>query len=186
MILDRGDEPGASALFSDDRRYRYQLERRVPGVDGAARLVCCGLNPSTADAFKLDPTCRREMALAKRLGCAVYVKVNAYGWRDTRPADMRAAQSRGEDVIGEPMLGEHDTNANDIAIRTALTMLRRDGGIALACWGVHAHLVNGRPFVMRKIAAQVGVPWQCIGRNKGGSPKHPLYVRGDATLEPWP
>lgn len=186
MILERGDEPGASALFSDDRRYRYQLERRVPGVEGAARLVCCGLNPSTADAFRLDPTCRREIALARRLGCAIYVKVNAYAWRDTQPAGMRSASRAGENIIGEPMRGEFDSNANDIAIRTALTMMLSDGGVALACWGVHVACILTRSFRLRAVAAEVGVQWQCIGRNKGGSPKHPLYVRGDAPLVPWP
>lgn len=185
MRLDSGPD-GTSALFSDDDKYRFVLERRVQalppnvvfpshGMASGGRLVACGLNPSTADAFQDDPTIRRELGFARRWGCTTFVKVNAYAWRDTDPLGMWRALKAGHDVSGGP--------DNYDAIRCHLTMLKRDGGIALACWGNHAKPDRVRELWL--LAASVGVVWQCIGTNKGGSPKHPLYARSDSILRPW-
>lgn len=178
---------GSTALFSADGRHRYMLERQVAHQlePKGRRLVACGLNPSTADAFKNDPTVRREIGFAAMWGCSIFVKVNAYAWRDTRPADMWNASDREYIKTGSSweanrlIVGE----ANDTAIRTALTMLKRDGGIALAAWGAHAKPDRVRELV--KIAHEVGVQWMCFGTNKGGSPRHPLYVPNATPLEPW-
>lgn len=85
--LDRGPG-GASALMSADGLYRYRLRRvlTAPHIDHDPRVVVCGLNPSTADAFRDDPTIRREAGFARAWGGGVLVKVNAYAWRATRPA----------------------------------------------------------------------------------------------------
>lgn len=195
----RGSEPGSSAMFSQDEKYRYQLERlvvedadtrRQREICGRARpvqrrLVACGLNPSTADAFKLDPTCRREMGFARAWRCTIYTKVNAYAWRDTKPVNMWAAEQRGEEVVAGPRLpGVSSGHVNDLIVRMSLTQLKRDGGIALACWGVHAR--PDRVQALTRIAAEVGVEWQCLGVNKDGSPRHPLYVAAATELQPWP
>jgi hypothetical protein len=29
------------------------------------------------------------------------------------------------------------------------------------------------------------VRWQCLGKNKNGSPKHPLYLKCSTPLEAW-
>ena len=182
LRLDRGLE-GASALFSKDGRYRYMLERYVGRqAQHGRRLVACGLNPSTADAFKLDPTCRRETGFAFGWGCTLYIKVNAYAWRDTKPSDMWASQERtGSRRQASDLITGGPTN--DAAIRCALTMLKADGGIALACWGAHAK--PDRVLQLVRIAHEVGVQWMCLGTNKGGSPRHPLYVSATTQLEPW-
>lgn len=177
MRLEQGPG-GASALFGADGLHRYMLERRIASQPGSGRrLVACGLNPSTADAFKNDPTVRREIGFASAWDCSTFVKVNAYAWRDTKPANMwRAADAAGgmRKIIGV---------ANDTAIATALTMLKRDGGIALACWGTHAK--PDRVLQLARIAHDIGVVWMCLGTNKGGSPRHPLYVPNGTPLEPW-
>lgn len=188
-----GTEPGATALFSECERYRYQLERLIDpspmapvfAQQGVRRLVACGLNPSTADAFKLDPTCRREIGFARLWGCGLYVKVNAYSWRATKPADMFYAAENGSNIVGERLSNSavKMENTNDAVVRAALTMLKRDGGIALACWGAHAE--PDRVLKLVKIAHEVGVDWMCLGVNKNGSPKHPLYLPADAQLRPW-
>jgi hypothetical protein len=157
-----------------------------PLFDGAApagprRLVAIGMNPSTADAFDPDPTVTRELGFASAWGCSLYSKGNLYGWRDPKPASMWFEHRAGRDIVGPH---------NDAAIRTMLTMLARDGGVALACWGrMHAKgdkaLQEQRVFEICRIAAEVGVQWQCLGKNADGSPKHPLYLPKSTQLEPW-
>lgn len=191
----RGTEPGASALFSEDERHRYRLDRDLLFASKRARghaaqlsalttirwLVAIGMNPSTADAFDPDPTVTRELGFARAWGCSLYSKGNLYGWRDPKPANMWFEHRAGRDIVGPH---------NDEAIRTMLTMLARDGGVALACWGrMHSKgdkaLQARRVFEVCRIAAEVGVQWQCLGRNADGSPKHPLYLPKSAQLEPW-
>jgi hypothetical protein len=207
MKLVKGDKPGWEALFSDDELYRFVLHRPVP--DGARqgmpltrflelsklrderpppigqpmrRLVSCGLNPSTADAFRNDPTVHKETVHAWMWHCTWYTKVNAYAWRETKPHLMFEAKKAGRDIVGADRLGTPPCD-NDQAIRSALAMVLRDGGIALAAWGNHVE--RARVCKLYEIAAEMGVQWMCIGTNKDGSPTHSLYQPYATPLEPW-
>jgi hypothetical protein len=66
VLMDLFDEAGAA--FSEDRRHRYELwriwDRKV------RKMVVIGLNPSTADETKNDPTIRRCIDFARRWGFA--------------------------------------------------------------------------------------------------------------------
>lgn len=185
-----GTEPGASALFSSDELHRYGLERDLSGAYRAPlfedvvprRLVAIGMNPSTADAFDPDPTVTRELGFARAWGCSLYSKGNLYGHRDPKPVRMWSEHRAGRDIVGPH---------NDDVIRTMLTMLARDGGVALACWGrMHSRgdkaMQAMRVLTVCRIAREVGVQWQCLGKNADGSPKHPLYLPKTTQLEPWP
>lgn len=80
---------GDVAVFSDDRRYRYHLLRNL--ASGTGRTVAfCMLNPSTADAFKNDPTVRRCVGYARAWGFYRLVVVNLFALRATDPAVMLA------------------------------------------------------------------------------------------------
>jgi hypothetical protein len=158
--------------FSPSRTHRYALTRRL-GPDPRV-LVGCGLNPSTADAWKDDQTIRKGKGFGARWGCGLYVMLNAHGYRATDPADMKRAAKRGEDVIGE---------YNDALITFVLSQMT-EGDIALAAWGAHASPM--RDARMREIAAVQGVRWQCFGTNQDGTPKHPLYIPWVTPLEDYP
>lgn len=173
MIVDEGPA-GARATFSEDRTLRYTLERTVQGMTGGRVLAACGLNPSTADAFKMDPTCTRETGFARAWGCEIYFKVNAYSWKDTHPRGLWLATKRGDDIVGPH---------NDEMIEIALRLVKQRGGVALACWGVYARADRVKRLV--EIASEVGIEWQCIGTNQDGSPKHPLYAKRGLTPVPW-
>ena len=67
-ILDHGPD-GATARFSECCQYRYTLRRVLR--DGNWRVVWLMLNPSTADAFKLDPTVTRCVEWTRRWGADV-------------------------------------------------------------------------------------------------------------------
>lgn len=63
-----------SAIFSDDRVYRYTLE--IVWDDGKPLAQFIGLNPSTADEVKDDPTIRKCKQFAKncnRLSSSKYL-----------------------------------------------------------------------------------------------------------------
>lgn len=162
---------GDIAIFSPDRALRYVLTRQIGA--GARVLAGSGLNPSTANAFEDDPTIRRGIGFGRSWGCALYVMTNAHGFRATDPDDMERARRDGVDVVGEH---------NDALIAFIFGQLVQ-GDIALAAWGAHA--AAARVAAMRQLAATAGVQWQCLGTNKDGSPKHPLYLAKTTPLEVW-
>jgi hypothetical protein len=83
--MDLFDEAGAA--FSEDRRHRYELwriwDRKV------RKMVVIGLNPSTADETKNDPTIRRCINFAQRERCGGLVMLNLFGFRATDPKVMK-------------------------------------------------------------------------------------------------
>jgi len=60
-----------SAIFSPCREYRYSLWRKWGGLfapDYKGYVMFIGLNPSTADENRDDPTIRRCIAFTKAWG----------------------------------------------------------------------------------------------------------------------
>jgi hypothetical protein len=159
------------AIFSPDRSLRYVLTRQLGA--GPRVLMCCGLNPSSADAFRDDPTIRRVKSRAVALGCGLYVMLNSYAFRATQPMDMWIAGRDGADIVGPH---------NDEVIALVLGRLGVDD-VALAAWGTHAQPTRVQR--LREISAAVCRPWQCLGANRDGSPKHPLYLAATTPLVAW-
>lgn len=149
----------SGAVFSDCRTWRYALWREWDEI--ASQMVVIGLNPSTADETEDDPTIRRCLGFARREGLGKLVMLNLYAFRATKPADMLAAV----DPIGPQ---------NDAVLRSYASDPRTD--VVLAAWGNH-----GAPERVAEVASMFPL-LQCLGRNANGSPKHPLYLRSDATL----
>lgn len=162
---------GNVAIFSPDRVHRYVLTRKV-GEQYTA-LVGVGLNPSTADAFKNDPTITRGVGFARREGCGLYIMLNSDAYRATDPKDLFAAAANGVDVAG-PM--------NDAAIQFVLALLE-PGDIFLAAWGVHVR--RGRADRVAELARAAKIPMSCLGTTKDGAPKHPLYLAAGTPLQPY-
>lgn len=158
-----GLELGSSAVISSDGVYRYALTRVWQPV--AHRAVWIMLNPSTADATTDDPTIRRCVAFSKLWGCGGLTVVNLYAWRATDPRELLTA---AQDIVGPD---------NDQTITMALA----SSAVVVAAWGVH-----GKPERVREVtalAALTGRRLRCLGTTKDGHPRHPLYVRGDKTLD---
>lgn len=161
---------GAGAVVSDDGVYRYALTRTWRTDVPALSFVMC--NPSKADAFEDDPTIRRCMGFARREGAGGLRVVNLFAYRATSPLTLRAAR-----------LVDHATNDPCIGPRNDgyLDALPHDERVVVA-WGAFpapvriAHVV--RLLQPRRL-------W-CLGVTASGAPRHPLYVRGDAPLVPWP
>lgn len=152
-----------TALFSPCRTWRYSLTRDV-GLIGSGTVTFVMLNPSTADEEQDDPTIRRCIRFAREWGYARLAVVNLYGLRATDPREINTA----EDPIGPD---------NDRVLGTVFG--RSD--LIVAAWGVHA--------APERVAAVMGWPLGprfCLGLTKGGAPRHPLYVRADTRLVPYP
>lgn len=157
QILDFGEtteesKPPKSAVFSPNRKYRYELWRRW----GSGENYCCfiGLNPSTANATVDDPTIRRCIGFAKSWGYDALCMVNLFAYRATDPAEMKAYH--------HPIGSENDAT---------LERVTKDAGIVVAGWGIHGTHLNRASDVMAKLSGL-----HCLGVTKSGEPRHPLYL----------
>lgn len=144
------------AVFSIGRKYRFYL-RRVwdPGL---ARICFVMLNPSTADAFKNDPTVARCQERATRLGYGSFSVVNIFAFRSTQPNALTLPNV-------EP-IGDRNDDWIQFASRTAARVM--------VGWGNHGRF-NHRGDNVLGALDQDGIQLWCLGQNKGGSPIHPLY-----------
>jgi len=153
-----------AAAISECGRYRWWL-RRSWRHGGDGRQVCfVMLNPSSADAFRDDPTIRRCMGFARTWGFSTLSVRNLFAWRTADPAELLTA----EDPIGEAR--------GDLAMRSA-----RSADLIVAAWGADVPFGRDR----QAIAFLVGRPLYCLGITKTGQPRHPLYVRSDTKPQRW-
>jgi hypothetical protein len=160
-----------SAVFSDDRTYRYLLTREID-AENQRVLAICGLNPSVANELDNDPTITREIDFARRWNCGRLVKVNAYGLVSTDPKRMFDQKKRNHlDIVGPE---------NDIYIAEAAMLAQQTDGIILVAWGK-----NIEPFRQKRLAELLGDKTMCLCTNKDGTPTHPLYQKATAVPIPW-
>jgi hypothetical protein len=86
---------GSGAIFSPCRKWRYVLWRIWEPVDkfleGERMIVFIGLNPSTADEHKNDPTVSRCVRMARDWGFPGMFMLNAFAYRATDPQVMKVA-----------------------------------------------------------------------------------------------
>lgn len=150
------------ATFDSTGKYRYRLWREWDA--DAPPIAFVMLNPSTADADSNDPTIRRCVGLARSWGYGAIEVVNLFAYRATDPKALRQVT----DPIGE----END--------RHLIAAARRSQTLILA-WGNWGTLHQRDRTVWQLLS-----PCQayCLGINRSGQPRHPLYVRGDATPIP--
>lgn len=153
---------GAGAQFSADGVYRYTLERSWRGMFDAGRpaRVCLFvmLNPSTADASKLDPTVRRCVAYASAWGCDTLLVGNLFAYRSTDPK----ALPRDESAVGP------DNNHH-------LSRLAGRADVIVAAWGALDRAFHGRDERVLEILTLCR-PVQALHLTDKGFPGHPLYL----------
>lgn len=150
----------ADANLSECRKYRYALWRAWDETKPYAMII--GLNPSTADEVKDDPTIIRCINFAKSWGYGGVCMANLFAYRATEPSDMKASN--------DPVGTENDA---------WLIKLAKEAGIVVAAWG------NDGIYLKRSHAVQnILSSLHCIKMNKSGEPAHPLYLNAD--LRPFP
>lgn len=156
----------ASAILGGpNKEYRYWLERQWGTLAAPVRTIgFIGYNPSTADATQDDHTIIKEVGFAKQWGYSRLVKGNIYAYRST---DWRGLQ-RTEDPFGPD---------NHIW----LTKVFQQSEIVVCAWGAMPLMED---YAKSLSTWALGQPTsRCLGKNKGGSPRHPLMLGYDVALE---
>ena len=147
----------SGVLFSDEfHRYRYALWRLWD--KSREKLLFIGLNPSTANAIKDDPTIIRCVNFAKLWGYGGLYVGNLFSLVSANPAPLFRAPS--VELPGGP---------ND----TAIKRMRELSADVLVGWGNEGRNAKTRPY---EVLALVGFPVYCLGKTRSGEPKHPLYL----------
>jgi len=136
-----------SAIISDCGLFRYELTRMWDNS-----LPCLGfvmLNPSTADANIDDPTIRKCIGFAKKLGYGSIIVTNLFAYRATSP---KALKANGYQI------GEHN---NDYIFNMTLSVDN-----VICAWGVNARGLDRATKVLKMIEKPLalrltpdGIPW---------------------------
>ena len=154
-------------VFSDDRRYRYTLWR-VWDLFNPNALMVIGLNPSTADECRDDPTVRRCIGFAKTFGFGALCMMNLFAFRATDPKAMKSEIFSPQEAANDSWLLHCADEANE-------------GVTKIVCaWGVHGQW-RDRDSAVEKLLS--GNDLYCLGLTQAGYPRHPLYVKGDTKLQ---
>ncbi|HEY9627402.1 MAG TPA: DUF1643 domain-containing protein [Coleofasciculaceae cyanobacterium] len=156
-------ETKQGAIFDRTKTYRYSLWRSWD--DDKPRVAFVMLNPSTADAESNDPTLRRCIGFAQTWGYGSLVVVNLFALRATHPAQLRQVR----DPIGQ----ECDRHIL-AAVSTA--------DCTVVAWGNGGHLKGRDRIVQKLISRELTGTAHCLGVNRSGQPRHPLYARADSPL----
>jgi hypothetical protein len=180
MLTDFPVETGAE--FSPCRRYRYRLWRTWDASLPACAFI--GLNPSTADEIRDDPTIRRCIGFARRWGFGHCEVLNLFGWRCTDPRGLLRTR-RGSGAAGAAL-------ANERAIAAVMASASR---LVLA-WGSHPRIravLASRENDVRRQVERIACALRAKGRpieigtlgtNADGSPRHPLYLSYATAFQP--
>ena len=144
------------AILSECGTYRYLLQR---SWDVRLQAVCfIMLNPSTADATQDDPTIRRCIGFAQRLGFGQLEVVNLFALRATQPAALK--------VHVDPIGPENDEQIIAAAKVCHMT---------ICAWGSHGSL-KARNGVVLKMLRSNNIQPHALRLSKHGHPSHPLYL----------
>jgi hypothetical protein len=153
----------SGATFDNSGKYRYLLWREWDADKPACVFIM--LNPSSADATRNDPTIRRAMSFAERFGFGRCEAVNLFAYRATDSSVL----ARVRNPVGKE---------NDQFILESI--VRCDA--CFVAWGNLGLLQQRSDSVLRMIPQDIQL--QCLGINKSGEPKHPLYLPNNT--EPLP
>lgn len=147
-LSERLNDSLSDAIFSECGKYRYVLwriwDKSLP------KVMCIGLNPSTANANKNDNTINVLSSMLKQLGFGGFYMTNLFGWISSKPDDLLTVK----DPVGE----------NDYY----LEMVRIECEDTIVCWGSFKQATDRIAQVVHRFPNA-----KCFGRNKNGTPFHP-------------
>lgn len=154
-----------SAVISECGAFRYLLARNWTDQRESVLLFVM-LNPSTADSDIDDPTIRKCIGFAQRLGYGGIEVVNLYAYRATDPKALK--------VAGYPVGPDND--------RYTMAAIRGATNVVLA-WGANARGMIMPDIVLRMVRG-AGVTPLALRRLADGVPEHPLMLPYTCTLQP--
>lgn len=128
------------------------------------------LNPSTADCTEDDPTIRRCIGFAKRDGFGGISVRNVFALRATDPREL--------DTHDDPVGRENESHLMAARDESLMTQL-------VVAWGNRRTPKHLRSAYRQASTICTMQSAYCLGINKGGDPKHPLYLALDTPIVPW-
>ena len=147
-----------NAIFSKCRTYRYALFRWWDKEKPYVNFI--GLNPSTADETKDDPTIRRCIRFAKDWGYGGLCMTNLFAFRATDPKAMKAHPF--------PIGPDNTKHIMDWSSKASMIVF---------AWGTHG-IHEERDMVITDLIPN----GMCLGKTKNGHPRHPLYMKATTKL----
>ena len=154
----------------------YSEYRYILGTRGKNPLICIGINPSTAQPGDLDNTLKSVQRIAHGNGFDSFIMFNVYAQRATDPDAMEKACN----------WALHKENLE--AFRYVLSI--GENPTVWAAWGT---IIEKRDYLkdclkdMIAAGEEYGARWVCAGKcSKKGHPHHPLYLRKDECIRPFP
>ena len=178
-MRDEKSEDGRGwARFALDGKHRYRLARslgdeplrfRRGRLCGERRVVFVMLNPSTADAFVVDPTIRRCVEFATGWGADIVEVVNLFAYRTPHPTALLRRRVRGDDARADAELLAACLGAHRV----------------IAAWGNHGDhpRLGGRALAVTAMLRAARVSLMCLETTLSGAPKHP-HARGSHRIPP--
>lgn len=142
------------AIFSDDRKYRYALWRLWD--ENKPLVMFIGLNPSTANENENDPTIRRVINFAKDWGYGGVYMMNLFAYVTAYPKELKEC--------GNPV-ADNDHYLLNISMKCKDTVF---------AWGNFKEAEERSKEVQNMFKKAT-----CLGINKNGTPKHPLYIKSN-------
>lgn len=151
----------SGATFGKDRKHRFALWRIW---DPSKPLIMfIGLNPSTANETSDDNTIRRVKSMAEGWGYGGVYMCNCFPYISTNP---KLLDCQSELPTNDSYLIQIGEKCEEIVF----------------AWGNFEEVTkHGRDKHMLTLFPHA----KCLVKNKSGSPKHPLYVKGDTKLIPF-
>ena len=151
-----------------DNKVRYIL-----GTKGNHTLCCIGINPSTAEPNKPDPTIRSVERITKRNGYDSFIMFNVYPVRSTIFENLSKEENH------------YYTEKNIREIIKIVKSLPKPVNI----WLAYGNLIDKRSYMRegfnrlkKELDKYNCIYWTC-GITKSGNPKHPLYLNSNSKLE---
>lgn len=162
----------AQATFSVDRVHRWTLGRIVSHV-GVGRVLFVMCNPSTADAFALDPTVGRCAKFARSWGYESFEVVNLFSRRSPYPKDLI------------PHIGNIEEAGTGLRNNVAINHARDAADLIVCAWGaISITRSYNRARSVRDMLRDGELRKRDLfhlGLTSDGYPKHPL-ARGKAAI----
>lgn len=153
--MDLFDNNNNGAEFSECGKYRYKLWRIWD--NSLPKAMCIGLNPSNAD--KDDPTIYNLKKALRILGYGGFYMMNLFAFISSKPEAL---------VTCADPLGDNDSKLKEVeAICDDV----------IVCWGNFEQASKRIAHVLPRYPKA-----KCFGRNKNGTPMHPLSLMYKGTI----
>ncbi len=143
----------SGAEFSPDGKYRYKLWRIWD--ESLPLAMCIGLNPSTANASKNDQTISYLIKMLAKLGYGGFYMMNCWAFITSKPQNLKTNEMSDE------------WNNNTITVTA-----HKCKDVVFAWGGFKIIKEKGRDKELQSMFPNA----KCFGKNKDGTPFHPLAM----------